>query len=338
MSNPGSAFLYVGIIGMWALVLVPMWLRSHDEAKETKSADRFARAMGSLRRGGDAGQREILMPGRPASVRDTQVTVVGSAAELSPAAVAASRRRRVLAVLTGLLIVWTVVSVITHKVPTATIAVPALLVLGFLVVARRQVSLAADVRRRHERRLTLAEAARVAEAHYGAGETRARRGGRAVESAPEREQSAARTSYVDVPVSAAYTDSGAWNAVPTTLPTYVTAPRATRMPRVIDLTTPGSWNGAAMVEQARETRIPEAVAEGEMKVETFAITVPRDPQVRAGVLVEPATYADRFVEDDVDAAALAASDDLDDLLSDPRTGSGLRTGTHGPTWRRAANG
>jgi len=153
-----------------------------------------------------------------------------------------------------------------------------------------------------------------------------------------REQTSAQAAYADTPIAAGWSDSGAWNAVPTTLPTYVTAPRATRMPRVIDLTTPGSWNGAAMVEQARETRIPEPVAEGEMKVETFAITVPRDPMVRAGVLVEPATYSDRYVDDDVDAAALAASDDLDDLLGDPRTGSGLRTGTHGPTWRRAANG
>jgi hypothetical protein len=278
------------------------------------------------------------MPGRPSSVRDTQVTVVGSAAEKSPAAIAAGRRRRVLAVLAGLLVVWTVVTVVTHRLPTWTIAAPALLVLGFLVVARRQVSLAADLRRRHDRRLTLAEAARAAEARYGSGEGRARRGGRAVEAAPVHEQTAARTAYVDVPVASGYSDSGAWNAVPTTLPTYVTAPRATRMPRVIDLTTPGSWNGAAMVEQARETRIPEPAAEGEMKVETFAITVPRDPQVRAGVLVEPATYADRYVDDDVDAAALAASDDLDDLLADPRTGTDLRTGTHGPTWRRAANG
>ncbi len=330
----GSGLLYAAIIGMWALVLVPMWLRRHDEAQESKSADRFARAMGTLRRG-DAGSigggaaREVLMPGRPRSVRETQVLVTNAGAELSPAAAAAGRRRRVLGVLGVLLVGWLVLALL-HTVPRWTVTIPVLLVGGFLVVARRQVALAADLRRRQARRVTLAEAARAAEARYGAGEGRARRGGRVVAPAPVASTMAA-VSHIDVPVErVAVTDS--WHAVPTTLPTYVTAPRATTMPRVIDLTTPGSWSGAAMVEQARETLATEQVAEGQMRVETFEIAVPRDPAIRAGVMVEPATYSDRFVEDDLEVAALAAEDDLDELLGDPRTG------VHGPTWRRAANG
>ncbi|MBI1377283.1 MAG: hypothetical protein GC157_07365 [Frankiales bacterium] len=336
MSNP-SVFLYAGIIGMWALVLVPMWLRRHDEAQETRSADRFARAMGSLRRGDDtassgarsATAREVLMPGRPAAARERQVTVSGSDHERTPAAAAAARRRVVLAVLAGLLVVWTVVTLLSGRLPRWSLAVPAALLLGFLVVAGRQGSRAAGLRRRQAHRATLAEAARAAEARYGAAEGQARRGGRVVAPAPAHEQPAARSEQVEV--AAVYAEDS-WNAVPTTLPTYVTAPRATRMPRVIDLTTPGSWNGAAMVEQARSSRSSAPVDEGGMLVETFEITVPRDPHVRAGVLVEPTTYADRYVEDDVEVSALADSEDLDALLDDPRTG------THGPTWRRAANG
>jgi hypothetical protein len=320
------------MIGMWAIVLVPMWLRRHDRSQESKSADRFARAMGTLRRG-DAGaaarQREVLMPGRPTSVRRAEVTVTGPLEAQTPAAQAAARRRRVLAVLAGLLVVWTVV-VVLHRVPTWTLAVPALVVVGFLVVARRQVSLAADIRRRQERRATLAEAARAAEARSGAVDGHARRGGRSVETSARVEREAPTRS--EVPVEHVMVDKRSWNAVPTTLPTYVTAPRATSVPRVIDLTTPGSWSGAAMMEQARESLAPEPLVEGEMRAETFAITVPRDPAVRAGVFVEPATYADRFVADDVDVEALADSDDIDYLLEDPRTG------VHGPTWRRAANG
>ena len=339
---------------MWALILVPMWLRRHDEAQETKSADRFARAMGTLRRGSSSTRsalpvREVLMPRRPAEVRDTQVVVTGPVSAASPAAAAASRRRRVLAVLGGLLVVW-VVLVVLHKVPMATLLVPSALVLGFLVVARRQVALAADMRRRQLRRETLADAAREAETRYAGGS--ARRGGRAVDPAPvRREQPAAvPAARMAEPVVV----EGSWSAVPTTLPTYVTAPRATRVPRVIDLTTPGSWSGAAMVEKARESLAAEPVAEGRMRVESFELVVPRDPQVRAGVYAEAAptapvaptapaarrdaryrdsSYADRYVADGSEIEALAAEDDeLDSLLGDPRTG------VHGPTWRRAASG
>ncbi|HET7900675.1 MAG TPA: hypothetical protein VFL59_05770 [Candidatus Nanopelagicales bacterium] len=348
----GAGLIYAVIIGMWALVLVPMWLRRHDEAQESKSADRFARAMGTLRRGSSDGTRsslpvrEVLMPRRPSGVHDTEVVVKGSAPAASPAADAAARRRRVLAVLVGLLVVWTVV-VVLHRAPTWSLVVPTALVVGFLVVARRQVALAADIRRRQQRRATLADAAREAESRY-AGGSAARRGGRVVDPAPVR-----TADPVSVPAARAaepVAAEGSWSAVPTTLPTYVTAPPATRVPRVIDLTTPGSWSGAAMVEKARETLAAEPVAEGAMRVESFEIAVPRDPQVRAGVYEEPAapaarpaasrdsryrdsSYADRYVTDGSEIEALAAEeDDLDSLLGDPRTG------VHGPTWRRAANG
>ena len=359
----GAGLIYAVIIGMWALVLVPMWLRRHDEAQESKSADRFARAMGTLRRGAGGSSsstpagsslpvREVLMPRRPTAAHDTQVIVTGPTAAASPAAAAASRRRRVLAVLGGLLVLWTVL-VLVGKVPTWSLLLPTALVVGFLVVARRQVTLAAEIRRRQTRRLTLADAAREAEARYAGGT--ARRGGRAVDPAPVRTAApvAAPAARAAEPVAA----EGSWSAVPTTLPTYVTAPRATRVPRVIDLTTPGSWSGAAMVEKARESLAAEPVADGAMRVESFEIAVPRDPQIRAGVYAEGAfpdaapapartaasaprdaryrdsSYADRYVSDGSEIEALAAEEDeLDSLLGDPRTG------VHGPTWRRAANG
>jgi hypothetical protein len=88
-----------------------------------------------------------------------------------------------------------------------------------------------------------------------------------------------------------------------------------------------------MVEKARETLAAEPVSDGAMRVESFEIAVPRDPSVRAGVFVEPAAYADRYVSDDRAIEALVGDEDeLDSLLGDPRTG------VHGPTWRRAASG
>jgi hypothetical protein len=334
----GAGLIYAVIIGMWALVLVPMWLRRHDQAQESRAADRFARAMGTLRRGSsgashaDAPARAVLMPGRPASVRDTHVTVTGPRDSLaSTARRAADRRRRTVLVLDVVLIAWVTLALL-HKVPRSSVVVPMLLLVGFLVVARQQVRRAAEISRRRQRRTTLSAAARAAQARQDTTADLARRGGRAMEPAPLGQPLApgvAVASYDSAPSA----DSSSWSAVPTTLPTYVTAPRATRIPRVIDLTTPGSWSGAAMVEKARETLAAEPVAESGMRVESFEIAVPRDPSVRAGVYVEPSTYADLYVPTDESIETLAADDDeLDSLLGDPRTG------VHGPTWRRAASG
>ena len=48
----GSGIVFVIIIGLWAVVLVPMWLRNHDATVESKSVDRFSTAMRTLSRRG----------------------------------------------------------------------------------------------------------------------------------------------------------------------------------------------------------------------------------------------------------------------------------------------
>ncbi|MGD9954964.1 MAG: hypothetical protein AB7O74_07760 [Candidatus Nanopelagicales bacterium] len=332
-----GSWIYLVIAGMWAAVLVPMWLKQHDENRESKSADRFARAMGTLRRsrGDDSAPapREVLMPGRSAKSRATEVVVTGPRAEQTPAAQAAARRRRTLFVLLGLLTVTLLLGAL-RVIPLVAAAAPLVLVLGFLVVARRQVAHAAEMRARRERRTALAEAARAADARYATGSTAARRGGRAMDPAPvsdRRGELVADTAYDAV--AATGTDD-AWHAVPTTLPTYVTAPRATKMPRVIDLTHPGAWTGAAMVEQARSSLAAEPVADGEMRVETFEITKPREGYSALPAEREQAAYSDRYVEDDDSFEHLGAQDDLDALLQDPRSGVDLP----GDGYRRAVNG
>jgi hypothetical protein len=52
----------------------------------------------------------------------------------------------------------------------------------------------------------------------------------------------------------AWDDADSWTAVPTTLPTYVSAPRASAVPRRIDRSRPGEWTGSAMVETAQAMR------------------------------------------------------------------------------------
>jgi hypothetical protein len=48
------------------------------------------------------------------------------------------------------------------------------------------------------------------------------------------------------------------------LPTYVTAPRASQVPRPIDKARPGEWTGSAMVEAAQEMRDASAAQAAEI--------------------------------------------------------------------------
>ncbi|MHB1213182.1 MAG: hypothetical protein ACYC0W_13145, partial [Candidatus Nanopelagicales bacterium] len=74
--------------------------------------------------------------------------------------------------------------------------------------------------------------------------------------APEPRQQSAPAAPVEDDWESwnAWDDDESWDAVPTTLPTYVTAPRASQVPRGIDRSRPGEWTGEAMVETAQSMR------------------------------------------------------------------------------------
>ena len=59
-----SAVILAVIVIMWAVVLVPMWLRRHDAATESRSVDRFSTAMRVLSR---RSSRDVVVPRRPYS-------------------------------------------------------------------------------------------------------------------------------------------------------------------------------------------------------------------------------------------------------------------------------
>ncbi|HVT64348.1 MAG TPA: hypothetical protein VHD81_04285 [Mycobacteriales bacterium] len=138
---------------MWAVVLVPMWLKRHDEVEETRSVDRFTAAMHTLSRYDD-NQREATMSHRG---RDLDVHVSGASA---PDAKAARRRRgmarrraRSLAVLalTGLVVL--VLAIVTGSVLAwAVQLVLDVSIVSFVVHLRRMATQAAAARRRAARR------------------------------------------------------------------------------------------------------------------------------------------------------------------------------------------
>lgn len=74
-----SIGILLGLVVMWAVVLVPMWLRRHDELEESRSVDRFTTAMHTLsRREAPADKRYVVMPHRS---RSLEIHVSGASAD-----------------------------------------------------------------------------------------------------------------------------------------------------------------------------------------------------------------------------------------------------------------
>ena len=311
----GSGAIYAVIVALWAVVLIPMWLRRHDEANESRSVDRYRGAMRSLSRRTGSSTREVLMPAgdrgsveisvkgseapttrsapsRTAAARRSVPAPVG-AGSVPPSvraarAKAAARRRRVLLVL-GVLLVLDLALVLLGRVPTWSLALPVLLLVGFVVAARRSLRLQADLDARLARGARLRDHAEQAEADVA---RRSRRRTSSARSAQRADAAAATAVLVDE------VDDEGWDAVSEPLPTYVTAPTASRVPRVIDLTTPGHWGGAAMVEQVQRDR---AAAD-----EAFFDQTVLDAEPAAAAEAGGSSFAERFVDDEV---ALGVDDD-----------------------------
>lgn len=245
-----TGVIYVVIIALWAAVLIPIWLKRHDQISEVRSTARFSSAMSTLGRRGqdrpafdprkntghdirrhddrgasmsrvDQGYADRLSPRSEGMDRDYERELVRRAA--------ATRRAIVLGTLTALLLlalVLAIAGVLPQWVPIL-VAVPVVaFILATAMTASSRSSSAPQTQRRAAPRRPLAAPAPVAQEQVDDWET-----------------------------WNAWDDDDAWEAVPTTLPTYVSAPRATAVPREIDRAHAGEWTGEAMVETARAMRV-----------------------------------------------------------------------------------
>jgi hypothetical protein len=101
----GSGLIYAAIIVMWAAYFIPRWLRRHEELSESRSVEKFDRAMRILsRREPTPDRRYVVMPPRPVPAQRARTTRTTRPVRRS----VAIRRRRVLA---GLLLTTLVTSV-----------------------------------------------------------------------------------------------------------------------------------------------------------------------------------------------------------------------------------
>jgi hypothetical protein len=239
-----TGLIYLVIIALWAAVLIPMWLRRHDQISEVRSTARFSSAMRSLGSQGPAqyamemslgsmspAPTEVHMP-RPSAAGPARTPRDDQSRERARQA-AASRRAIVLGALTSILLV-ALVAALLGVAPKWAAALAVLPVIGFIaasVVTAAERS-SAPARRPQQRAVPVATADRTRQEAPAPTETEA--------------EWETWNAWDD--------DDQSWEAVPTTLPTYVDAPRASAVPRGIDRATPGEWTGSAMVETAQAMR------------------------------------------------------------------------------------
>lgn len=230
-----TGLIYVVIIALWAAVLIPMWLRRHDQISEVRSTARFSSAMRSLGSGSHpehpAGADRIHPGGTMARERRNHAYET-----------AAKRRAVVLGALT-LTVLITLLAALAAMAPVWLPLVAAVPLVAFLIAS----SLTAPARKSAAQ-----PSARVRRAAP-------------IRSRIELEMEAVAPTARDLDDFESWDpwaeDDHGWDAVPTTLPTYVNAPRATAVPRAIDRSRAGEWTGSAMVETARAMRRPRITSE-----------------------------------------------------------------------------
>ena len=250
-----TGLIYVVIIALWAAVLIPIWLRRHDQISEVRSTARFSSAMKSL---GKQGAADARFEGAPVAFNPSE-----RAREI-----AAKRRAIIMGVLSGTLALMLVLA-IAGIVPRWAPIVLAAIVLAYVIAAAAtssQRSSRSDARVRDARRVRevhddysyealdddreIAYADEVAEVAY----PRSRGTRPASKRSRDAQVAAAMDDFLSWDPWEGETEEQGWSAVPTTLPTYVNAPRATRVRRPIERDR--DWSGEAMVEAARTMRRP----------------------------------------------------------------------------------
>lgn len=241
---------------MWGVFLVPWALRRYDEATSVRPIETFSDAMRVL-------GRFTEQPNTPAARAEQPAPAGASVRRPSRAAAraAAARRRRVLVTLLGATLVVALL-VVEGVVPGWVLAVPAALVVGWLVLCRVQVrseDAAAWARRRGTGDpADDEETARISIRGIAAPATRSH--DREDSAAAIPEQDLVEATSVAVPVTTA-DGASLWDPLPVTLPTYVSKPRATRSIRTIDLGAPGAWTSGHV--DGEQTEMPAGASTAE---------------------------------------------------------------------------
>ena len=232
----GNGFVYAGIVGIWAIVLLPTLLHRHDPVDDPRAMDRFSTAMRILARRTPSTAR----PSRRSAARPVLVATSAVRSRL------AARRRRMLLSLTLSTMLLAGVAAL-GSLPWWSPLIGVLLATLFIVHLRQQARRSLLVDRRRQ---SLTRSA----------QSRQRRRDREDWVRRARERRAAEDRNDELVADVTPVDPDAWAPVPVPLPTYVTAPKAVQRVRIIDLTTPGAWTSGRLREQEPSAIDPAARA------------------------------------------------------------------------------
>jgi hypothetical protein len=256
-----SALIFVALAVAWAVYLIPKALKHHDEVVRSRSVERFSKTMRVLARREPINRRDarlVVTPSRQPSATTVE-TKASSVPQAQPsyaarraAARKATRRRRIVLGLILLANTVVIALAVTHVLIWRSIAVPAGLLVAWLVACRlmvkgeraaaRPATVAAPVA---DELPETTDSPNVPEVE--ALEALEDLDALDAEDAGEESAEPVRAEGAE-PVRA----EGAWDMVPTTLPTYVSkAPAVRRTVQTIDLDSSGVWSsGRSEVDSA----------------------------------------------------------------------------------------
>ena len=247
----GTGLIVAFVVAIWAAYFVPLVLRRYDEASTSSSLEDLSPLSRVITPPAAASEDAAAPEPTPAVDEPTSETdahtappprprVTGSAARRA----ARRRRRTLLTLLVATAIVGGLVGF--RLVPIWSVAIPAGLVVAWLVACRVQV--------RHERGISSKKraprSAKASAAESVDDEATVIVSGQAEDVNPARrhvmestplEVDALDEQLVIAAPSVATTGELVWDPLPVTIPTYVTKPRAGRTVRTIDFAQPGAW-------------------------------------------------------------------------------------------------
>ena len=251
----GSGIVLAVIVGVWAVFLLPNFLRKHDPSGKLHDVDQFREAMGQL--------SNLDIPQQPTKPKvEVKREIRAGHADPKIASQVRTRRKVFLASVSTFPLV--IVGIIFSILPVFAILIPIASFAGFVAWVRFTI----------KPRVAAAIDENAPSQKYV---RRSERNHRFAALAQLRKTAASKLTEQEVEMDTSKTAS--WQSTPvsteqiatpeTVLPTYVDAPAATSVPRIIDREN-GTWDGSAMVQAAAQQRrelLAKLVAEQEHVVE-----------------------------------------------------------------------